>query len=89
MGKKKGSGNNLGEVLLSHFFASLPDRGKDVLRGHKALVKFHVEPPGLLVEGHLGDARDLLDGGAHGVGAARSEDAALFLHALDLEGELR
>ena len=89
MGKKKGSGNNLGKVLLPHFFARLPDRGKDVFRGHKALVIFHVEKPGLLVEGHLGDARDFLDFGAHGVGAARSEDAALFLHAPDLKGELR
>jgi hypothetical protein len=89
LGKKKGSGNNLGKVLFPHFFARLPDRGKDVFRGHKALVIFHVEKSALLVEGHLGDARDLLDCGAHGAGAARSEDAALFLHATDPEGELR
>ncbi len=89
MGKKKGSGNNLGKVLFPNFFARLPDRGKDVFRGHKALVIFHVEKSALLVEGHLGDARDSLDFGAHGVGTAGSEDAALFLHAPDPEGELR
>ncbi len=79
----------MGKVFLPHFFARLPDRGKDVFGGHKALVILDVEKPGLLVEGHLGDARDSFDLVAHGVGAARSEDAALFLHAPDPEGKLR
>jgi hypothetical protein len=79
----------VGKVLLPHFFARLPDRGKDVFGGHKALVILHIEKPARLVEGHLGDARDSLDCGAHGVGTAGSEDAALFLPAPDPEGELR
>ena len=77
----------MGKVLLPHFFARLPDCSKDVLGGYEALVILHVEKPGFLVKGHLGDARDLLDCGAHGVGAADSKDAALFLHAPDPEGE--
>jgi len=52
------------------------------------LVKFHVEEAGLLVELGPGNARDSFNFGAHGVGAARSEDAALFFHAGDLKGHL-
>ncbi len=59
----------------------------NVFGGYEALVILHVEKPGFLVEGHLGDARDLPDFGAHGVGAAGSEDAALLLHTPDPEGE--
>jgi hypothetical protein len=79
----------VGKVLLPHFFARLPDRGKDVFCGHKALVILDVEKPGLLVEVYLGDSWDALDFGAHGVGTPRSQKAALFFHAPDPEGELR
>jgi len=82
------SGNDPGQVLFAHAAACLKDRSDDILRGHKALVKLHVKEPGLLVELRPGDARDSLDFGAHGVGAARSEDAPLFFHAVHLKGEL-
>ena len=57
-----------------------------MFRGYEASVKFHAEEAGLLVELHPGDARDSFNFGAHGVGAARSENAAFLLHAGNLKG---
>ena len=65
----------------------MPDRGQDVFRGYEALVELHMEKPGLLVKLRFGDPRDFFDLVAHGVGAARSENAALFLHPLNFKGE--
>jgi hypothetical protein len=83
----KGSGDNLRKVLLAHVPACLPDRGQDIFRGHEALVELHLEEPANLVELHPGDPRDFFDLGAHGVGTAGSQKAALFLHAVDFKGE--
>jgi hypothetical protein len=85
---QKGSGNNLWQVLLPHVPARPPDRGQDVFRGYKALVELHVEKPGLLVKLRPGDPRDFFDLVAHGVGAARSEKAALFLHTGDFKSKI-
>jgi hypothetical protein len=87
LGKKKGSGDNLGKVFLPHFFAGLEDRRQDLLRGYKALVELHVEEAGYLAELGPGDPRDAPDGGAHGVGAAGSGNPGLFLHAIHREGK--
>jgi hypothetical protein len=79
------SGDNLGEVLLPHFFACLPDRGKDVFRGDEAPVKLDVKESGAVVEFHPGDPGDVANFGAHGVGAAGSQVAALVFHTLNLQ----
>ncbi len=78
------SGNALGQIFFPHLPACLPDRGKDGLRGDEALVELHPEKPGLLVELHPDDPRNVPDLGAHGVGTADSQEAALFFHTLDL-----
>jgi hypothetical protein len=80
---KRWSGNALGQILLPHLPARLPDRGKDGLRGDEAFVELHPEKPGFLIELHPDDAGDIANLGAHGVGTAGSEKAALFLHTLD------
>ena len=76
----------MGQILLPHFAACLPDRGQDVFRGYEALVELHEKASGLLVELHPGDPRDSLDLVAHGVGAACSQKATLFLHAVNFKG---
>ncbi len=78
------SGDDLGEVFLPHLLARLPDCGKDGLRGDEALVELHPEKPGLLVELHPHNPGDIADFDAHGVGAADSQEAALFFHTFDL-----
>ncbi len=82
---KKPSGDNPGKVLLPHFLARLPDRGEDIFRTYEALMEFYVKTPGFLVELHPGDARYRFDFGAHGVGTARSQNAAFFFHAFDFK----
>ncbi len=86
-GKKRQSANNLRKVFLPHVAARLPDCGQNVIRAHEALVKFHVEKPGLLVELYPGDPRDFFDLVAHGVGTTRSQKAALFLHPGNFKGK--
>jgi hypothetical protein len=85
--QRKASTNNPGKVLLPDVPARLPDRGQDVFRGHEAFVELYKEAPGCLVELHPGDSRDFLDLVAHGVGTARSQNAPLFLHAVDFKGK--
>lgn len=83
------SGDDLGEVLLPHFFARLPDRGKDVFRGDEPPVKLDVKESGAVVEIHLGDPGDVANFGAHGVGAAGSQVAALVFKTLNLQNQFR
>jgi hypothetical protein len=85
---EKQSGNDLGKVLLPHVPACLPDRGQDVIRGHEALMELYVKKAGILVKLHPGDPRDFFDLVAHGVGATRSQKAALFFHPLNFKDEL-
>ncbi len=85
---KRWSGNGLGNIFLPFLFASLPDRSQDIIRAYKTLVKLHVEEPGFLVIFHPHDPRNGFDFGAHGVGTARSNKAAPFFHAVNLDGDL-
>jgi hypothetical protein len=82
---KSFSGCQPGEIFLAHLLAGLKNPGEDGRQVGQGRVIIHGKEIPVRVVLHLAHPGQLQQSGAHRVGAARSDEAALRHHARNLK----